>query len=69
METCKNAVEELQTEHIQSKVNPILTISIGGVCCMPALESDQEAILKFADDSLYHAKKQGRNLMVIHNVK
>ncbi|MEE2001438.1 diguanylate cyclase [Alkalimonas sp. MEB108] len=54
-------VTDLQIRHDYSPVSDIITLSAGGVSCMPAKEQPLEAAIKPADDMLYQAKQQGKN--------
>lgn len=47
--------------HEKSQVGPIVTLSAGAACGEVAVTGDVDTILKAADDSLYVAKKKGRN--------
>jgi diguanylate cyclase (GGDEF) domain len=67
MQSCRKAVEGLKIEHEKSLVSQYLSISIGGVTCIPTQESCPNATLKLADDMLYQAKKDGRNCLVWHD--
>jgi diguanylate cyclase (GGDEF)-like protein/PAS domain S-box-containing protein len=60
-ENIRAAVENLQISHTGSKVNNVVTVSIG-VAAMPSDSiSVPEDLVRRADEALYRAKQQGRN--------
>ncbi|MFY9143471.1 diguanylate cyclase domain-containing protein [Sulfuricurvum sp.] len=71
---CKNArmmgervrsnIESLKIEHNGSKILPILSISIGGICITPTAHMGEDALIHTADTNLYAAKERGRNQVV-----
>lgn len=63
MKTIRQAVEELQIPH-SPETAPYVTISIGGVTVIPAMDSSYDSFLKIADAMLYDAKRLGRNRVV-----
>ena len=74
---CKNAqvmgekvrasIEALKIEHKGSKILPILSVSIGGICIVPTLDMNEDALIHTADTNLYAAKERGRNQVVFSN--
>ncbi len=62
-ERLRTAIEELNIEHNFSSVANHVTISLGVNSVIPSLESSIENFIKEADDNLYKAKKNGRNLV------
>lgn len=63
MKTIRREVEALQIPH-DPEVSPYVTISIGGVTVIPAMDSSYDSFLKIADAMLYDAKRMGRNRVV-----
>ena len=60
-----DAIENENIIHESSTVNDFITISIGMVCCVADEALDEELLITKADEMLYDAKKNGRNLFVI----
>jgi diguanylate cyclase (GGDEF)-like protein len=60
-EIARTAVESLTIPHSASGVSPFVTISIGGACCLPTLETSPELLIARADEQLYRSKSLGRN--------
>jgi len=63
-ESIRAAVEALRMVHQYSTVSSVLTISIGGTCCLPNKESDLHKFIDDADKMLYRAKNNGRNKVI-----
>lgn len=61
-------VSEQDLSDICSKLK-IITISIGIACLPDNNIKDIDTFIKCADEALYSAKKQGRNRVVVYNVK
>ncbi|MGE5342457.1 MAG: two-component regulator propeller domain-containing protein [Candidatus Omnitrophota bacterium] len=57
----REGVENLAIPHQVSSVAPVVTISIGYASLVPHETLDAAALVKMADDALYHSKKNGRN--------
>ncbi len=66
LKTIRQAVEDLHIPHDPS-VAPWVTISIGGVTLLPKDGDRYEDYLKIADNMLYKAKHNGRNMVVWSN--
>ena len=60
-ETMRERVMHLGIPHEESKVAPVVTISIGVVACDPYEGIRSHEILETADHALYEAKREGRN--------
>ena len=63
LKTIRQAVEDLHIPHDPS-VSPWVTISIGGVTLLPKDGDTYDDYLKIADNMLYRAKHNGRNMVV-----
>lgn len=59
-ERLRAAVEKLAIEHTGSDAG-VVTISIGGATTIPVPQGAESMLLRAADDSLYQAKRTGRN--------
>lgn len=64
-ERVREAVLGLKLEHETSDVHDYVTISIGVVVLKPDRQIDPESIIHSADESLYYAKAQGRNKVIL----
>ncbi|RJX74437.1 diguanylate cyclase [Vibrio sinensis] len=60
-------IAQLSIEHLQSKVAPIVTVSIGLVSTIPQAQNKCESIVALADEALYQAKADGRNQTSVHH--
>lgn len=60
-----DSIKAQEIEHIGSKVNKYLTISIGVVCCIADDALDEEILISRADEMLYEAKETGRDRYII----
>lgn len=65
-ERMRNRVEQLGIPHSGSRVNQVVTISIG-VACSDGGAENGGALLKQADEALYQAKGAGRNRVAMMN--
>lgn len=62
-ERLRAAVERLGIEH-SGVDGGVVTISVGGATCIPEPQGQEQSLLRAADDSLYQAKRTGRNRVV-----
>ena len=60
-ETIGQQVRGLRIVHAKSAVSEYVTLSLGVACCIPAPMSQPGALIAIADESLYRAKKAGRD--------
>ena len=58
------AVRQLGIAHQDSSAAPVLTISIGVACVVPAARRSWTGLIQLADQALYAAKDGGRNRAV-----
>ena len=63
LKTVRQAVEDLHIRH-NSPVCEWVTISVGGVTLLPKMGDVYDDYLKIADNMLYKAKHNGRNMVV-----
>jgi diguanylate cyclase (GGDEF)-like protein len=63
-EALRAALEQLQIAHEASTTAPIVTLSIGVACLLPAQGGKIGQLYERADRALYQAKRQGRNRVV-----
>lgn len=64
-EECRNAVKELQISHKGSYTSPYVTISIGVATTVPDQNFSPRNLIRRADEALYFAKEEGRNLVIM----
>ena len=57
----RDMVMSLQIPHRYSKIEDVVTISLGVSCCLPAKAAGPEELVSLADEALYRAKQLGRN--------
>lgn len=60
-------IEKLCIPHSHSSVSKYVTVSAGGATQVPKAGRSQNDLLRCADNMLYEAKKQSRNLVVWHS--
>jgi diguanylate cyclase (GGDEF)-like protein len=62
----RRLLEKANISHSASPVCDHLTVSIGTVCIYAPFDLTAQELIRRADESLYLAKKNGRNLVVIY---
>lgn len=62
-ERIRYAVEALGLRHETSSVASFVTISVGGVSVVPSVNTTVAELLALADNQLYLAKREGRNVV------
>jgi len=60
-ESIQQAIRDLSIPHQKSKVNDVVTVSMGISSIMPIPDNSIENLIKLTDDALYQAKQQGRD--------
>lgn len=60
-EIIRRNVENLKIPHAQSDLSDYVTLSLGGATLIPSPEIAPDHLIRLADESLYRAKKEGRN--------
>ncbi len=60
-ETVRSKIEQSEIIHDYSKVANVITVSAGVSTMVPTPSDDMNALVKYADQSLYAAKESGRN--------
>jgi len=63
----RKTVENLNIPHINSQTSPHVTISLGVATVLPGSVASVKELIQMADESLYTAKKEGRNRTVVHH--
>ncbi len=60
-ESIRKSVQVLAIPHVNSKVKPIVTVSVGVAVVRPTEDKNHLQLVVDADEALYTAKKNGRN--------
>lgn len=63
-EKLRAGIERLQIRHDKSLAAKVVTISVGAAMAIPSRKDQPESLIVTADESLYEAKKLGRNTVV-----
>jgi diguanylate cyclase (GGDEF)-like protein len=63
-EECRAAVKKLEIPHLDSSISPYVTISIGVATMLPDSTASKRKLIRMADEALYFAKEEGRNLVI-----
>ena len=69
IESICEAIEKIGIEHKWSEVADVVTVSIGHLSVTPGIGITVDKIYKLADETLYLAKKSGRNRVVHQNLE
>lgn len=64
LEKIKNSIENLKIPHENNKVSPYVTASFGYVCTKAEDIDSVDILYKKADEQLYKAKENGRNIVL-----
>lgn len=64
-ERIRNAIEKMAVKIPGTSQSIRITASFGTASFVPAFEEDVDAVVKRADDTLYQAKNEGRNCVVV----
>ena len=62
-EEMRLTIKDLRIEHAKSKVTDIVSISIGVSAVIPLQGMNQEVLIAAADQALYKAKEEGRDMV------
>lgn len=65
---CRLSVENLGVPHQESKVSPVVTVSMGMAIAHADPELTSAKLLEAADKALYQAKQTGRNRIEMRNM-
>ncbi|MDJ1176986.1 diguanylate cyclase [Roseofilum capinflatum] len=65
-ERIHQGIKERQLPHANSDVQPYVTLSLGVACLVPSIALSPESLIATADASLYQAKDQGRDRIVVN---
>lgn len=66
-ERCRTLIYEEQIPHENSRINDVLTISLGVGTIIPLQDDEPIEFIETVDKRLYQAKQKGRNSIVGEN--
>ncbi|NEQ54652.1 MAG: GGDEF domain-containing protein [Leptolyngbya sp. SIO3F4] len=64
-QTIQQAIQTLAIPHAQSDISAIVSVSLGIASIVPLPESSWTALVDYADQALYEAKRQGRDRYIL----
>ncbi len=64
LENVRANIENLNIQHLHSRAEKVITVSIGGGTIIPEKEHELNHFVEIVDQRLYRAKTLGRNLLV-----
>ncbi|NET25037.1 diguanylate cyclase domain-containing protein [Okeania sp. SIO1I7] len=65
-EGIRQAIQLLAIPHERSEVSSVVSVSMGIACVIPTTDSSPETLISMADQAMYKAKQQGRNLAIVY---
>lgn len=68
VEKARSSIENLQIEHINSKVSKYVTMSFGAICGKLHNNIGSNILINRVDEALYESKKNGRNQITVVDI-